>query len=743
MRILMLFTIGFAAACALGAYLGIYPILAVVALGLVGVLLFFRHRPARIALVILVGFAVGIVWGYIYQVCYLNAAKAYDGKTISATVVISDYSYATDYGIAADGKICLENKEFSIRVYLQSKEALKPGDAVSGDIRLRLTTGDAIQGETYHQGDGIFLLGYAQEEAVVTIADQIPDRFFPAKLRHEIQRILKTTFPVDTLAFANALFLGDSSLLDYETDTDFKVSGIRHIIAVSGLHVSILISIVFLLCGRNRFLSAIIGIPLLVLFAAVVGFTPSVMRACIMQMLILIGLFFDREYDPPTSLAFAVLVMLVVNPITIVSVSFQLSVGCIVGIFLLFERVDSYLLRLLKSPVGRGFRAVVTRWFCSSVSITLSTFVTTAPLSAMYFGTVSIVGLLTNLLTLWIVSFIFCGIIVTVLAGLIWLPLGNIVAWVISWPIRYVIITAKLLAEIPFSAVYTTSVYIVIWLVSCYFLIAGFFYFRKKHPIVLTGCAAVLLVLAISISWIEPKLDRYRVTVFDVGEGQSILVQHNGFTFLVDCGGDSDRIAADVVTQHLLSWGVTHLDGVIVTHYDRDHVGGLLNLLTTVSVDMLYLPDIVDETGMKDTLSMLDAEVHWVSGLERNMLFGMEFAMLTGTHLTEDNERSMCVLFRVEEYDILITGDRSSVGERALIKEMSPPKVDLLIAGHHGSANSTSLELLEAVDPETVVISAGRGNFYGHPSEDVLYRLQLFGCRVLRTDMEGTIIIRG
>ena len=743
MRILMLFTIGFAVACAIGAYLGIYPVLIAFGLVLAGVLLFVRYRPAKIAAVVLLGFSVGILWGFLYQAWYIDSAKAYDGQEVSASVLISDYSFTTDYGVAADGKISLEEKEFSIRVYLQSKDPLKPGDIVTGDIRLRLTTGDAIQGETYHQGDGIFLLGYVQDNAVIAVADQIPARFIPARLRHGIQEILISAFPDDTLAFANALLLGDSSLLDYETDADFKISGIRHIIAVSGLHVSILMSIVFLICGRNRYLSAIFGVPLLVLFAAVVGFTPSVMRACIMQMLILIGLFFNREYDPPTSLAFAVLTMLLVNPITIVSVSFQLSVGCIIGIYLLFERVNRYLLRILRSPLGRGVRAIATRWFCSSVSITLSTFVTTTPLSAMYFGTVSIIGVLTNLLTLWIVSVIFCGIIASVLAGLIWLPLAKIVAWVVSWPIRYVILTAKLLAEIPVSAVYTKSVYIVIWLFSCYFLLAVFFYFRKKYPLVLTGCAAGLLVLAIFASWIEPKLDRYRVTVFDVGEGQSILVQYNGAAYLVDCGGDSDRLAADTVSQHLLSSGITHLDGVIVTHYENDHVGGLPGLLTAVSVDTLYLPDVVDETGVKDSFSKANATIHWVSGLERLTLSGIKLAMLPGEHLTNDNERSMCVLFQVEEYDILITGDRSAAGERALIKAIELPQIDLLIAGHHGSASSTSLELLEVTNPETVVISVACGNFYGHPSDDVLYRLRLFGCQVLRTDIEGTIVIRG
>ena len=103
----------------------------------------------------------------------------------------------------------------------------------------------------------------------------------------------------------------------------------------------------------------------------------------------------------------------------------------------------------------------------------------------------------------------------------------------------------------------------------------------------------------------------------------------------------------------------------------------------------------------------------------------------------------MCILFQIEDYDILITGDRSSVGEKALLKAVDLPKVDVLVAGHHGSGTATSLELLESVQPDVAVISVSSGNYYGHPSDEVLYRLRLFGCSIWRTDRDGTIVFRG
>ena len=475
MRILMWFTIGFAAACALNAYLGIGIWICLFTALLVTFLLMLKKPTANISAIILIGVTVGMLWTAGYNHFYLDSARNHDGKKIVTSAMVSDYSYETDYGVAAEAKTTLEGKAFRVKLYYPVNTALKPGDVIKGEIRFRLTTNDSKQGATHHQGDGIFLLAYVDEKATVQKADKTDWRFFGAYLRKEISQLLADAFPEDTLAFATALLLGDTSLLDYETDTDFKLSGIRHVIAISGLHVSILMSVVYVFSGRRRYLSALIGLPVLFVFAAVVGFTPSVVRACIMQGLMLLALFFNKEYDSPTSLAFAVLTMLCINPMQIVSASFQLSCGCLVGIFLFYEKIDQYLLKVLKVPKGKGFKANLIRWFTGSVSITLCTMITTTPLSAAYFGTVSIVGVVTNLLTLWVIAFVFCAIALACIMALIWLPLAKLIAWVASVPIRYVMLVAKLLAGLPFSAVYTCSIYIVVWLVMCYLLLTVFF----------------------------------------------------------------------------------------------------------------------------------------------------------------------------------------------------------------------------------------------------------------------------
>lgn len=745
-RKLMWFAIGFTVACALGAYFlsGWGLLLAATASVFAGI---FFHRKGknkilyRIISVIFLGCFVGIFWMSLYQVVYLNTAKTADGTKQSHLVEITDYSEPTSYGVCATGNLILHNKEFKVKVYVPLAIDLKPGDCLEGQMRLRLTTEGGKNAPTYHQGKGIFLLVYADEAVVVHSAEEIAPMYFTSVLRRNILQTIDAAFPEDTAAFARALLLGDTSKLSYETDTSFKLSGIRHVIAVSGLHVSILFSLAYVLAGKRRVLTAVIGIPVLFLFAATAGFTPSILRACIMQALMILAMLLNKEYDPPTALAFAVLVMLICNPMAITSVSLQLSAGCMVGIFLFSERIGNFLHK--DKYKGKGLKNILYRWVITSFSVTVSAMITTTPLSAYYFKTVSLVGILTNMLTLWMISFIFYGIMASCALGAIWLPVGKGIAWCISWGIRYVLQIVKCLGGLPVAAVYTCSLYISLWLIFMYILIVIFLVSKKKKPLLFTGCIIVSLIICIAISWLEPRLDNYRVTVLDVGQGQCILFQVGEKTYMVDCGGDSDTGSADIAAQMLGSQGISKIDGLILTHYDDDHVGGVHNFLTRVEVDTLYLPTGDYQTFFQ-TLTYEDKEK--VVFVEENTVLqeeGLSISLFPAKNTEENAETSMGILCQIKNYDILITGDMTMTEERQLLENANLPELELLVVGHHGSNTSTSWDLLEATRPNAAVISVSKENHYGHPTQAVLNKLRIFGCKVYRTDLQGTIIFRG
>lgn len=742
MRRLMWFAIGFCGACALGVYTysGWWGILLAAAVGVCALLCLPRKRHfGKIFTVILIGVCAGTLWYSGFSGLRLEKARAMDGQMASITLEVKDYSSETSYGSRVDGYLTIDGHTYQVRAYLNTKEALKPGDQVAGTFRFQFMADDWEGISSSCPGKGIFLLAYQSGSGTVTAAETIPLRYYPAMWRQRLLENIAAAFPEDVAGFAQALLLSERSELDYETEAAFQVTGISHIIAVSGLHVSILFSLVFLLTRRKRFWSAVIGVPVLLLFAAVIGFTPSVTRACLMQILLLTALVINREYDPPTALAFAVMVMLVGNPYVVSSISFQLSVGCVTGIFLFYRPISEWLTdsRRLGKIKGKGLLPAVKRWCVSSVAISVSANIMITPLVAYYYGCVSLIGVLGNLLTLWVVSFVFCGVLAAAFVGFLAMPVAKLLGWCVAWPMRYVVATAKFLSRFPLAAIYTRDSLYAAWLVGCYILLIVYLLGKRKPTVLFSTIAAVSLLAITAVSWLLPTMDDCRMTVLDVGQGQCILLQSGGRTFLVDCGGDYGEDAADAAAETLLSQGISRVDGMILTHFDEDHTGGVEYLLTRVETDVLLMPDY---------------EIHTLGEREEAVLVNQILELAYGdTKLTlipaeiggSDNEWSMCVLFQTEKCDILITGDRSIQGELELLKQITLPDLEVLVVGHHGSGNSTSEALLAATTPDLAIISVGEGNRNGHPADEVLERLEEYGCSVLRTDQEGTIIYRG
>lgn len=747
MRKLMWFTLGFAgviAACAYGLD-GVWQIvLLVLALGTLAAAVpaSRRQKKLRFAVMVCLGCVAGFAWLSVYHAAYLESAVKLDGIERNVTATVSDYSYETNYGVAADAVMEYEGRTYQIRLYLNEENPLVPGDTVTGNFRFRLTAPGGQENATYHSGRGIFLLAYQRSDTTMGKTMESEIRFFAARLANRIKEILITCFPEDVFPFVQALLLGDAYDLDYETDVAFQVTGVRHVVAVSGLHVSILFGLLSVVTLRKRFLTALAGFPLLFVFAAVAGFTPSVTRACIMAALMLLSLLLNKEYDGPTALSFAVLVMMLANPLVITAVGFQLSVLSVAGIFLFSPGIKAWLRKLLGEEKGRTWKTRLKGWFASSVSITLSAMALTTPLSAYYFGTVSLIGPVTNLAVLWVVFFVFYGIIAVCLLSLAWLPGAQFLASVVALPVRYILGVTKLLSKIPLAALYTESVYIVGWLVFVYFLLAVFLLQRNRKPVGMACCAVLGLCMALLASWLEPVTDDCRMTVLDVGQGQSILLQSEGNTYLIDCGGDHDEMTADLVARTLLSQGISRLDGMVLTHLDRDHAGGAKYLLSRIDTDILLMPYTAESDKAEEIAAEATGDVVYVRE-DLLLTYGdTQMRIFAPYYSGSDNENSLCILFDTKKCDILITGDRSGFGERLLLRKSVIGDIDVLVAGHHGSDGSTCQELLSAVRPEIVCISVSEDNPYGHPGEQLLQRLKAFGCTVYRTDQDGTILIR-
>ena len=749
MRKLMWFTIGFGASAALGAYCfrgtGLLILIAA-ALVMAVLAVFFRRYPvAACCGLVLLGAAIGAGVFYTYDTAYISQARMMDGKVTEIILRADSYGWETDYGTSVDGRIRLEGRTYQVRLYLDEELVISPGDEIRTAVKLRLTDEGGHKEPTFHRSNGILLLAYQRAEAML-IHHALTWRDYPGVIRERSLDVLRRYMPEDVLGFAEALLLAYKVDLSYEAGADFRLTGISHIVAVSGLHMSILFALVYTVCGKHRLLTAILGIPCVILFAAITGFTPSVTRAAIMQILMMLALVANREYDPPTALAAAVLGMLLWNPLMITAVAFQLSVASVAGIYLFAAPIRGWLMVRLSGKGTKGkWGNRLARWISASVSVTLSATVLTTPLVAWYYGTVSLVNVLTNLLVLPVISAVFYGTMAVCALGFFWPAAAAFLGAVVAIPVRYVLWIASLLADFPLAAVFTVSPYVVIWLAVSYVMILWVIFSKKRRPLIAICCSVLSLCVSLMLSYAEPLLDQGRVTALDVGQGQCIVLQSGENTFLVDCGGDYPEDAADIAADYLMSMGINRIDGLILTHYDRDHAGGVRFLVNRLQIDRVYLPDAADSDGELSgvLLSTVGSEHIWLQEDIQISLDGGKITIYAPEGGNSGNESCAAVLFQTENCDTLITGDMSAFRERQLVWRAELPDLEVLVVGHHGSKTSTSQELLNWCAPDVAIISVGADNSYGHPSPEVLRRLTELGCVIYRTDQMGNIIYRG
>lgn len=715
--------------------------------------LFFKANVRLRIFVICLGLTAGFIWSYAYTAVFFAPAAELNGTTETVSAVVCDEPVVTEYGSKVLVNVITDDKPaVKTQAYIfNAVPDLTPGNTVRFTAAFR--TADTLYGEKTDTffSRGIFLLANVKGEPVMTDASE-PVTYLPIRLSHALGRMIDDIFPEKSASIMRAFILGDTSGVyrDPALSSSLQTTGTSHIVAVSGMNIAFLMGFLGLFIRRKRLLAAA-GIPVIMLFMAVVGFMPPVVRAGIMQIFLLIAPVVKRENDPVTSLSAALMLILLFNPFAASSAGLQLSFAAILGIMLLSEKIYASLdatLRIRKSCHYALVR-IPLRMIIGSFSTTIGALVFTIPLTALHFGAVSLITPLTNLFILWAVTLAFCGGIVAVLIGFIYAPAGSILAVAVGLPANYVINTIEAFARLPFASVYTANPAVVIWLVYVYLLLVAVLIRRTKprqllYPACLSAVSLCLVLVMTSVFSYDRRLS---VTALDVGQGQSIAVTSGKCTAIIDCGSSSGKDAADIAVKYLQSRGQTGVDLLILTHYHSDHANGVVELLERGRVSAIALPEPSAEDGpiSGEILSLAHKKGIPVFHVTENLAvsFGNAVITLYAPIETEgENERGLSVLCSENDFDVLITGDMNAESERRLMSTVQLPDIELLVAGHHGSKYSTSAELLRSVKPETAVISVGY-NSYGHPSQETLERLALDGIMVYRTDQSGNVIIYG
>lgn len=695
------------------------------------------------------GLAAGLLYTAGFGLVVRAPAEALvhtENKSLSFTV--TDFPRETSRGASVPAKLTLAGApDPKVTLYADGDAlTLRPGDVISTQASLRTSRTYRGESSDYFPSRGIYLIAYTDGVTLTQRPARVSPRFWPQFAAKALKDSISGIFPADVSGFITALITGDKSQLPTGLYAAFQRSGLSHVVAVSGLHVSFLAGLIALFLGKRGRLSAALGIALVFFFAAIVGNTPSVLRAAFMQTLLLLAPLVKREADKPTMLSLVLLLVLLPCPYTAASVSLQLSFAAVAGIYLITGPLYTRWVKLLpkaKTKLQSRLKAVPVFVF-GTLATTFGALLFTTPLVALYFHTLSLAGPVTNLLTLWAVSGTFLGGLIAALTGL-WLPgPGSALAWLVAWPARWVMWVAKAIARLPFAALSLSDIYLIGWFIFACAAVLLCLCFRKKglRPGLTAMVCVITLCVALPLSVYSAQSGTLTVSVLDVGQGASALFLSKGHAVLVDCGGNSADDPGDIAANAIQARGLSKLDALVLTHCHSDHACGVPELLSRIDVSTIILPDVEPDAPLRQEILSL-AELYECKVIllsdDTYLTFGeaaMELYAPLGSGGT--NELGLSVLCTAGDFKLLLTGDMDDTIERRLVKYKDLPDIDVLIAGHHGSRSSTSEELLRATTPELAVISSG-WNSYGHPADETLERLGAAGCGVYLTKDRGTV----
>lgn len=706
-----------------------------------------KQKYFRRGLLILLPLAVSLAYFAGYDHLVRQPIEDRCGAASDFAATVCDWPQATERG--ARVTVELEGYHRARAVLYGEAELLaaRPGDTVTGTAQWQSAAHFDSDDVTHFNARGVYALLYGREDVRLSAGDGDALRWLPQRAGKAFREKVAAIWDDPRVSgFLTAELTGDKSAMDDGDYLAMQETGLAHLFAVSGLHCAFLVTLLALLISRRQRLLCAVTIPLLLFYMVMVGMSPSVVRACIMQIFLLIAPLFRRGSDPLTSLAAALLVILLCNPFAAASVSLQLSFSATLGMVLLSPRLYKLLTGWYKGKC-RPLRTALC-FVAANLSATLSAVVFTAPLTAWYFRIFVLVAPLSSLLAVPAAGWSFMAAFVTVLLGFVWLPLASLLGW-ISWVlVRYILWIANGMMSWRYHAVYFTNPYLIYWLLFLYAAFIGCAATPDGKRKYLLASALSVLTLTAAI-WVNRQDYQYGVLTaltLDVGQGESVILTSGGETALVDCGSsnsykDPGGLAAD--TLH--SMGVRELSAVVVTHYHADHTNGLYEVLRRIPVQTIYLPDIEDEYGVRERLVSLaeekGAQVTYVTKETADTLGDTVLTIYPPVQSGGDlNELGLTALASAGDFDLLITGDMSGSTEKKLVETYALPNIEVLVVSHHGSRYSSNIRFLKAVTPEAAVISVGDNN-YGHPSEETLQRLLAVGADIWRTDQQGTIRI--
>lgn len=677
-----------------------------------------------------------------------------------------------------------------LRVYLDHIVILKrnhPETALEADFRLTFTTEDT----TLMPEDQVKLYGkirefdpasnpgqfdirawYFSQKTVASISGaKILEKKSGAwtlqrvlcRIRQEFMDSYASILSDQAARTISAISLGEKSWMESEWKDLYQEGGISHILAISGLHVTLIGMSAYQILRKLRrsfFTSALVSGIILVLYALLTGAGVSAVRAAVMFGMWLGAQVSGRKNDMLTSTAAAALILTLSDAGNPGQSSFILSFGAVLSMGILLPCL------MEAFSVGGRQPGPVLSALLSSLAIWIGTL----PCTLYFFYQAVPWSMLINLLVIPLMSSLMSFGLLSAFAGMVWLPLGIFLAA----PVEYILQFFQWLCEqeqkLPLAvwvlgrpAVWRMIVYYSVLFLSMF--VSRFL--RKKEKIKVSAAlwAACFGVGLMLMAWRTPT--DLTVTCLDVGQGDCALVQlPTGESCLID-GGSSSKTGLweYIISQTVKYYGISSIDYIFLSHADQDHTSGILEFLTAytpgfgqknahgVSIGGIVLPPVSESEDFQDLkelagqnqIPVLQMAAGDSLGVGTRRGLSCTFTCLAPDAdqlLGERNQDSMVLRLCYGEFSMLFTGDLEKEGEQRLALSGQALRSDVLKVGHHGSAGASSEAFLSRVCPKISVISCGINNRYGHPAPETVERLEETGCRIFQTPVCGAVTVQ-
>lgn len=581
------------------------------------------------------------------------------------------------------------------------------------------------------------------------------------------------------------LLLGDSSKIDENIEENFKITSLTHILAVSGAQVSYIIIAMYGLLKRKIGIqkTRVVIIISLIFYMTLTGFSPSIVRAGIMGIILMMSGILFKKNDIMNSIAISLFLMLIYNPYLLENVGLQLSYLGTIGI-IGFNKTIIIILKNIKIR-NRKWKYKINRkliLFISKIkemlAVTISASLAVMPVIIYHFNLFGTYFLITNLLASIIIGPITLFGTLLVIISFISINIAEVLSYILKFLIDILLVISNF-SKLPISKIYIPTpkiiVIIVIYLLT---IVSIFIYkiFNSRNPNntqirfrnliallkykfnqnrnkVIKRILIICSIISLVIIFIPKDL---KINFVDVGQGDStFIITPKNRTILIDGGGSNTSsfdVGKNTLLPYILDKGYNKIDLMIISHFDSDHIGGLFTILEEIKVNKVLIAKQDEQSeNYKHFLNIVkEKNIQVIVGkrgdkinIEKNIYLDIIFPEKKQIGENVINNNSLVFNMHYNNFSMLFTGDIEEIAEKRILEITSKNKLkaDIIKIPHHGSKTSSTRELLERVLPQIALIGVGKDNLFGHPSSETIDKLDELKIKTYRTDINGEIMI--